>query len=157
MHVPADEVCDAAPGSGASEEPVRLETKIVVVLRDDLRPWQALNVTAFLMSGVATSEPDLIGEPYRDLDGNVHLPMSRQPILVMSASAATLATARTKALSRGIPLALYTADLFATGHDVANRAAVVNVPAADLDLVGIGIRGPRNAVDTVVKGARLHA
>ena len=150
MHVPADEVCDAAPGSGASEEPVRLETKIVVVLRDDLRPWQALNVTAFLMSGMATSEPEC------DLDGNVYLPMSRQPILVMSASAATLATAHTKALSRGIPLALYTADLFATGHDVANRAAVVNVPAADLDLVGIGMRGPRNAVDTVVKGARLH-
>ena len=31
------------------------------------------------------------------------------------------------------------------------------VPAADLDLVGIALRGPRNAVDRIAKGARFHA
>ena len=32
---------------------VRFDTKIAIVLRDDLETWQKLNVTAFLASGVA--------------------------------------------------------------------------------------------------------
>lgn len=134
----------------------RFSTKVVVALRDDLLPWQELNVTAFLMSGISVSADDLTGEPYADADGTTYLPMLRQPVMVMSASAATLASARTKAVGRGLPLAVYTEELFSTGHDAANRAAVAAVHAEDLDLVGIAVRGPRNAVDKVVKGARMH-
>ena len=47
---------------------VRFDTKIAVLLRDDLEPWQRLNVTAFLVSGIA-ADPELIGEPYADADG----------------------------------------------------------------------------------------
>lgn len=132
------------------------DTKVAVVLRDDLLPWQELNVTAFLLSGIATSEPGLVGEPYRDADGTGYLPMLRQPVLVLSAGADVLAAAREKAIGRGIPLAVYTRELFSTGHDAANRAAVAAVASADLDLVGIGLRGPKNVVDRVLKGARMH-
>lgn len=138
-------------------ETVRFDTKIAVLLRDDLLPWQALNVTAFLVSGVATSAPGLTGEPYRDADGTPYLPMLRQPVVVLTGDADLLATARSRAVSRDLPLAVYTRDLFATGHDEANRAAVAAVPSTELDLVGIALRGPRNAVDRVVKGARMHA
>lgn len=141
----------------SASTPVRFDTKVVVVLRDDLLPWQELNVTAFLMSGVATSEPGLTGEPYLDGDGIRYLPMLRQPVVVMSADAATIASARERAVRREVPLAIYTAALFASGHDEANRAAVAAVPAAELDLVGIAMRGPKNVVDRVVKGARMHA
>jgi len=144
------------PAAQTDPAPVRFDTKVAVVLRDDLLPWQELNVTAFLMSGVATSAPDLTGEPYRDGDGNEYLPMLRQPVVVLTAPAETLATALSRARSRDVPVAVYTRDLFATGHDAANRAAVAAVTADDLDLVGIGVRGPRNAVDRIVKGARMH-
>jgi hypothetical protein len=30
------------------------------------------------------------------------------------------------------------------------------VPAAQLDLVGLAVHGPRNAVDKILKGATLH-
>jgi len=135
---------------------VRFDTKVAVVLRDDLLPWQELNVTAFLMSAIATSDDALVGEPYEDADGRRYLPMLRQPVLVYSADAATLATAHRKALERELPMAIYTSDLFATGHDAANRAAVRAVATAELDLVGIALRAPRNAVDRTIKGARLH-
>ena len=46
--------------------------------------------------------------------------------------------------------------MFLTDHDDANRAAVAAVPAAKLDLVGIAVYGPKNAVDKVLKGARMH-
>jgi hypothetical protein len=51
---------------------------------------------------------------------------------------------------------VFTSDLFRTGNDDDNRAAVAAVAGADLDLVGIGIHGPRNAVDKVLKGAWMH-
>lgn len=138
--------------------PPRFDTKVVVLLNDDLAAWQELNVTAFLMSGIAMSAPDLTGKPYRDADGTEYLPLLRQPVLVMTGDADLLRTVRTKASARDdVALAIYTRDLFATGHDEANRAAVAGVASADLDLVGIALRGPRNAVDRFLKGARLHA
>jgi hypothetical protein len=35
------------------------ETKIAIIVRDDLAVWQKLNVTAFLTSGIAGAHPDL--------------------------------------------------------------------------------------------------
>lgn len=136
--------------------PEQFDTRVVVSLRDDLLPWQELNVTAFLMSGIATSAPNLTGEPYRDRDSNGYLPMLRQPVMVLSANADQLAIARAKAVARDVAVAVYTSDLFTTYHDAANRAAVAAVAADDLDLVGIALRGPRNAVDRIVKGMRKH-
>jgi hypothetical protein len=135
---------------------VRFDTKIAVLLRDDLQSWQQLNVTAFLVSGLAATRPELIGEPYADADDTPYLPMFRQPVLVLAGSKEVLTAAHSRALDRGIPLSVFTADLFATGHDEANRAAVRAVPRADLDLVGLALHGPRNAVDKVLKGARMH-
>ena len=36
---------------------MQFETKIAVVLRDDLAGWQETNVTAFLVSGIAATVP----------------------------------------------------------------------------------------------------
>ena len=140
----------------APSAPPRFDTKIAVVLRDDLAAWQRLNVTAFLVSGLGTNS-ELIGEPYRDADDNTYLPMFRQPVMVFEAASEVLAAAHSRALARGTATAVFTAELFGTGNDVDNRAAVRAVAADDLDLVGIAVYGKRNAVDKIVKGARLHS
>jgi hypothetical protein len=137
-------------------EPVRFDTKIAVLLRDDLAGWQRLNVTAFLVSGIGTAEPEVIGEPYADADGIEYRRMFRQPVMIFEASADLLAAAHGRALDRQIMMSVFTADLFATGNDRDNRAAVRTVPTAKLDLVGIAIYGPRNAIDKITKGARMH-
>ncbi len=62
--------------------PVRFDTKIAVLLREDLAVRQRLNVTAFLVSGVGTELPEAVGEPYADADGAPYLPMFRRPVLV---------------------------------------------------------------------------
>ncbi len=82
---PMETSTDAA-GMEAAGEPVRFDTKIVVVLRDDLEVWQRLNVTAFLVSGIGRRAPEVIGEPYADADGTEYLPMFRQPVLVLTGS-----------------------------------------------------------------------
>ncbi|WP_099126887.1 DUF2000 domain-containing protein [Streptomyces sp. ScaeMP-e48] len=152
-------------GSGTmatDDAPVRFETKIAfdtkiaVLLRDDLETWQRLNVTAFLVSGLGTAVPEVIGEPYEDADSTTYLPMLRQPVLAFEGAKETLAAAHAKALSRSLVTAVFTSDLFGTGNDRDNRAAVRAVGRDALDLVGLAVYGPRNAVDKVLKGARMH-
>jgi hypothetical protein len=142
--------------STSTPEPIRFDTKIAVLLRDDLEPWQRLNVTAFLVSGLGTVVPEVIGEPYADADEVPYLPMFRQPVLIFEGSKETLTAAHGRALSRVLPRAVFTSDLFTTGNDRDNRAAVRAVPTGELDLVGLAVYGPRNAVDKVLKGARMH-
>ncbi|MFJ9589282.1 DUF2000 family protein [Streptomyces acidicola] len=136
--------------------PIRFDTKIAVLLREDLEPWQRLNVTAFLVSGLGSELPEVVGEGYEDADGVPYLPMFRQPVLIFEGTKETLRTAHTRALSRALPRALFTSDLFTTGNDRDNRAAVRAVGTGELDLVGLSVYGPRNAVDKVLKGARMH-
>jgi hypothetical protein len=137
-------------------EPIRFDTKLAVLLRDDLPTWQRLNVTAFLVSGIAATNPELIGEPYEDADGTEYLPMFRQPVLVFEGSKEFMPVAHGRALGREIPVSVFTSDLFATGNDRDNRAAVKAVPRDQLALVGIALHGAKNAVDKVLKGAHMH-
>ena len=134
----------------------RFDTKVAVLLRDDLETWQRLNVTAFLASGVAAAYPQIVGDPYQDADGTTYLAMFGQPVLVFEGSKEALIAAHERALRRDLPIAVFTSDLFRTGNDDDNRAAVRAVRRDDLDLVGLAVHGPRNAVDKIVKGTRMH-
>jgi len=135
---------------------VQFDTKLAVVLRDDLEVWQKTNVTAFLVSGIAGTVPGVVGEPYRDASDNEYLPMFVQPVLVYEADAAALRRAYDRALARGVVPAIYTSELFATSHDEANRAAVAAVSEDELDLVGIALRAERKVVDKVVDRLHFH-
>ena len=84
------------------------DTKIVVVVREDLAVWQKLNVTAFAVSGIAATVEDVVGERYRDATGNDYLPMFRQPVMVFAASAEKLKAVHERALSRDVPMSVYT-------------------------------------------------
>jgi hypothetical protein len=134
---------------------MEFDTKVAVVLRDDLAAWQTANVTAFLVSGIAGTVDGVVGEPYRDGSGEEYLPMFVQPVFVYQADAGRLRRAFDRALSRVTP-AVYTQDLFETSHDEANRAAVAGVGTEDLDLVGIAFRADRKTADKVLDRLRFH-
>jgi hypothetical protein len=135
---------------------VRFDTKIAIAVRADLEQWQKLNVTAFLASGIAASAAGIMGKPYEDGSGNTYLELFRQPVVVYAADEETLSRAHQRALTRGMPMAIYTMDMFGTGNDDDNRAVVRVVPAAGLRFAGLALHGPRNAVDKVFKGVTLH-
>ncbi len=77
-------------------------------------------------------------------------------MLVYTGHGELLGTVRERAVARGLPTAIYTEDMFATGHDDDNRAVVRAVEADQLNLAGIAVYGPRNVVDKVCKGLALH-
>ena len=134
----------------------RFDTKIAVLLHAELAGWQQLNATAFLVSALAGARPELLGEPYLDADDTEYLPMFGQPVLVFEGDSPTLTAAHGRALSRGLRIAIFTRELFSTGNDRDNRAAVRGVPREKLDLVGLAVHAPRGVVDKVLKGSRLH-
>lgn len=131
------------------------ETRIAIVLREDLKVWQKLNVTAFTIGGIA-GIPEMLGKPYEDKDGKKYLPMIRQPILVFSAPSEKMRRTYERALAQGVSFSIYTEELFVTSNDEDNRAAVRRVGSDDLNLVGLAMFGDRKAVDKVVKGLKLH-
>lgn len=135
---------------------MRFDTKIAVVVRADLQVWQKLNVACFLSGGVVGASPEVVGAPYRDGSGTLYGPMIRQPVMVFEASADELMRTRARALSRDLTISIFTHDLFATGNDDDNRAAVAAVSADDLDLVGLAMHADRKLVDKVTKGLTLH-
>jgi hypothetical protein len=133
------------------------DTKVAVVVRDDLAVWQKLNVTAFLISGVVAGAGErVVGEDYLDADGARYLPLLVQPVLVYAAGGEKLQTVRRRAGDRNVPVAVYTLEMFATGHDADNRAAVRAVPTEDLDLVGLALRAPHRDADAVLRGLKRH-
>jgi hypothetical protein len=133
------------------------DTKIAVVLRDDLAVWQKLNVTAFLMSGIVAQTGEIIGEPYRDGAGNVYNPLSVQPIVVMAADQEALRKIHQRSLERDVTTSLYIEEMFATGHDVANRQVFSEFSPDNAKVVGMALRADKKIVDKITKGAKLHA
>jgi hypothetical protein len=121
------------------------DTKIALVIRSDLAPWQKLNVAAFLASGIAAGFPDCIGSPYEDASDTAYHALIGQPILIYGADAAQLTRALDRAISRDIKAAVYTQDMFTTTHDASNRAAVKAVARAD-----------RKVIDKIVDGLKFH-
>ncbi len=131
-------------------------TKVAILVRNDLATWQRLNVAAFLASGIAAANPQLIGDAYADADGQQYLALLGVPVLIFEGDFEVLAAARERALRRELRLAVYTSDMFRTGRDETNRSVVRAVAGVKLDLVGIAVHGPKNAVDKVLKGGQLH-
>jgi len=135
---------------------MRFETKIAIVVRDDLATWQKLNVVSFLAGGLVGVYPELPGERYSDASGRLYGPLIRQPILIFGADPAGLTRALGRARDRGVTPSIYTSALFETGNDDDNRAAVAAVATDALDLVGLAVHADRKQVDKITKGLTLH-
>ena len=133
------------------------DSKVAILVLDDLAVWQKLNVTAFLATGIAAAAPEAMGDPYEDAADRRYTSLLGQPILVFAAKPPALLHAHRSAMERGLTCAVYVRAMFATGHDAANRAAFKAEPADAPDLVGIALRGPKKDVDKATKGSSLHA
>lgn len=133
------------------------DTKIVVVIRNDLQTWQKLNVASFLTSGIAAAFPECIGAAYQDASSTTYLALIGQPILIYGADGPALSRALDRALRRSVTPAIYTEDMFKTTHDAANREAVKAVARPDLNLVGIAMRADRKVIDKIVDGLKFHS
>jgi len=133
------------------------DTKVGIVVRNDLLGWQELNVTAFLSTGIAASAPQQIGEPYIDGNDQTYLPLIIQPIFIYTASQDELNRTRDRALSRGVIPAIYAEGMFKTDNDDDNRAVVRELTDGEGALVGVALRADRKIFDKIIHGLKLHS
>jgi hypothetical protein len=134
------------------------DTKIAIVLKNDLADWQKLNVTAFLASAVAIQFPETHGQPLVSSSGTTFLPFLRQPILVYKAeSKDELHRAYRRATERGLAVGIYTEPLFATKGEAENLAVVAGYADDEQPLVGIVLYGDSKQVSKALDGLKLHA
>ena len=131
------------------------DTKTALVLRRDLAAWQMANVAAFLAGGLTGTHGRLMGEPYRDAAGRTYSALIREPVFIYGATLEELRRTHQRALSRELVPAIYIEPMFATTNDADNRAAVAAAAPDALDLVGIGVHGPRKSIDKVVNGLKF--
>ena len=136
---------------------MKFDTKIAIVLHDDMKFWQKLNVTAFLTSGIIGKKPDLIGETYKDRSGVLYSSLNREPVIVLAADFALLKLIHKRAIDRSVEISIYIKDMFATGHYAANHETVSSHETDTLPLVGLALREERKIVDKITKGAKLHS
>ncbi|EIM27045.1 DUF2000 domain-containing protein [Microvirga lotononidis] len=132
------------------------DTKVAILVHEDLAVWQKLNVTAFLATGIAGAVPEAMGKPYEDAAGRFHGRLLGQPILIFAASTEALHRAWQHSLNRSLTRSAYVRAMFETGHDAANRAVFRAEPADAPDLVGLALYGPKKDIDKATKGMRLH-
>ncbi|HET6662950.1 MAG TPA: DUF2000 domain-containing protein [Acidimicrobiales bacterium] len=97
-----------------------------------------------------------MGRAYEDASGVKYHPMFGIPVLVFAAGAAQLRRAFDRSRARGLAIAVYTDELFTTGNDADNRAAVAAVATEDLGLAGFAVAGDRRTVDKALDRLRLH-
>lgn len=134
------------------------QTRIAVVLRNDLAMWQKLNVAAFTVSGIAGTTADVIGENYEDASGNVYLPLIGQPLLIFSADHGQIRKAYEQALRLAAGrFAIFTEELFATDNDPDNRGAVKSCSSQELKIVGLAIRDEKRIIRKIAQGLPLHS
>ncbi|GAA4505863.1 DUF2000 domain-containing protein [Hymenobacter ginsengisoli] len=134
------------------------DTKIALVLKNDLADWQKLNVAAFLASAVAIQFPETHGQALVSASGTRYLPFLRQPMLVYKADdEAALHRAHRRATERGLGVGIYTEPLFATKGEAENLAVIASYPDEKQPLVGLALYGDAKQVSKALDGLKFHA
>ncbi|MGC4943361.1 DUF2000 domain-containing protein [Kribbella sp. DT2] len=134
-----------------------LANKMVVVIAAEAPVGVALNTAALLGVALGHHHEEVVGAAVEDASGAVHEGMCAHPIPVLRASGEQLRELRDQAAARdGV-----------TVHDmnqVAQQsrtyeqytATVGGTKAEDLEYIGLGLYGPRAAVDSLTGALGLY-
>lgn len=133
------------------------DTKIAIVVRNDLKTWQKLNVVAFLASAVAIEFPEVHGRKFVDASDKEYLSFIKNPILIFKADTLDIMKRTySRGKERGIKIGIYTHPLFATKGEEQNLAEIRKLPENEQDYAGLVFYGERKLIDKTIKGLKLH-
>ncbi len=133
------------------------EKKIAIIIRDDLKTWQKLNVAAFLAGAVTIEFPELHGRRLVTASGNTYMPFIRQPVLVYKADDLNqMQRVFKRAKERELHIGIYSSPLFETMTEQDNLDATARIPDDEQDLVGLILYGENKKVNKAIDGLKFH-
>lgn len=133
------------------------DTKIALIIRQDLQTWQKLNVAAFLASSIAIQFPLTHGQAFVNASGSAYLPFLKQPILIYGADdEGQMKRAFGRAKDRDLAIGIYTMSLFSTKNEEGNLIEIAKCTDEEQDLAGLVLYGENRKVDKAISGLRFH-
>jgi len=134
-----------------------VDTKIAIIIQDDLADWQKLNVAAFLASSIAIQFPETHGKPFVNASSASYLPFINQPILIYKANdEQQIKRAFNRAKDRELNIGVYTRPLFDTKNEEGNHIEIGKYTDEQQDLVGIVIYGENRKVSKALDRLKYH-
>jgi len=133
------------------------ENKIAIIIRNDLRDWQKLNVVSFLASSIAIQFPETHGKVFVNASGSTYLPFIKQPIMIYAADTDhEINRAFNRAKDRDLSIGIYTEQLFSTKSEEENHIEISKCSDDDQILAGIVIYGENRKVSKALDGLKFH-
>jgi len=130
--------------------------KWVVVVNDGLAPGQAANAAICVAAATMPHVSGLLGPDAKDADGTVHPGLPWAGCSVVTADDATLRAIRGRAEAHELT---FVADMPAVGQAVRvydeYLDAVARTPGDEMAYAAVGIVGPRNKVDRIIRSLPL--
>lgn len=120
--------------------------KMTVVLRDDLASWQLTNTVGHIAAylGNKMSEPFDTGEFFVSRDG-VNFPRNSQfPLVALSARVPELKELAEKLRGTDLSWIVYVQEMIDMTDDEELAEALSRVSAEEMNILGIGIFGPKD-------------
>lgn len=134
------------------------DNKIAIIIKNDLKNWQKLNVASFLASSVAIQFPDTHGKPFINASDSEYLPFIKHPILIYKADTdAEMKRAFNRAKERELHIGIYTESLFATKNEEENLIEIARYTDDDQQLVSIVMYGEAKKVSKALDGLKFHS
>ncbi|MCF2875786.1 MULTISPECIES: DUF2000 domain-containing protein [unclassified Tenacibaculum] len=134
-----------------------IDSKIAIVVKDDLANWQKLNVVSFLGSSIAIKFPETHGKPFVNASKEEYLPFIKHPILIYKAiDKQQITRAFNRAKERDLHIGIYTQPLFSTKNEAGNHIEIAKCTDEQQDLVGIIMYGENRKVSKALNGLKFH-
>ena len=127
--------------------------KMAIVVRDDLPPWQVLNVVSHIAAylGNKMKVPFDTGEWFMTHDGVRYPRNSQFPIIVLSAKEKDLRPFMQAVRDSKLPYLAFIREMIETTDDTELQATLSKKTEAEIEYLGIGVFGSNDIVKPLTK------
>jgi hypothetical protein len=133
-----------------------MQTKVALVLRDDLSPEHAANASAVLALSLGGRLGDSIGRDGEDASGGIHSGLNTHPIPVLAASPQELSTLLERARAAGDVQTVSLNETARKARDYEDYLTELKAtPAEDIEYIGVIVHGPRTNVSRLTRHLSL--
>lgn len=133
------------------------ENKVAIVVNNDLKDWQKLNVVSFLASSIPIKFSETHGKEFVNKSNSVYLPFIKHPIMIYAAdSTDEIKRAFKRAKERELAIGIYTEPLFSTKCEEENLIEISKYDDNNQLLVGMIVYGISKKVNKAFDGLKLH-
>lgn len=137
--------------------PQDFSKKMTIVVRDDMASWQLTNTVAHIAAflGNKMQDPFDTGEFFVSKDG-VNFPRNSQfGIVALKASKEELKALELATRASVLPRLVYVQEMIDHGDDAELETALAAVSSEDMDILGIGLFGPKDELKALTGTFKL--